>query len=295
MSNQIDVSIIIINYNTEKLVLDCLDSIYEKTKDISFEVIVVDNNSPEEILYLKNDNRIKYIQSDINLGFGKANNLGVKESNGKYIFCLNPDTLLINNAIKELYDFIEKHSECGICGSNLYHEDATPGHSYELLEPGIYQEFVNSRNFTFKIFNENFNKTNHPKEVSHVVGASIMISKKLFNEIGGFNKDFFMYLEETYLCYEVKKKGYKIFNVPTSKIIHLEGKSFKLRRKFEDTFAVGRKTYLIKRYGKTYFCISNFFYAINAIINALYFHIKNKKGERDIWRYRFYKYIKLLY
>lgn len=288
-----DVSIIIVNYNTEKLILDCLDSIYEKTEGLEFEVIVVDNDSPNKPDILKNDNRIKYIQSDTNLGFGKANNLGVKESNGKYIFCLNPDTLLINNAIKELFDFIEKHSECGICGSNLYHEDRTPGHSYEVLDPGIYQEFINSRTCTFQKFNENFNKTNHHKEVSHVVGASLMISKKLFDEIGGFDKDFFMYLEETYLCYEVKKKGYKIFNVPNAEIIHLEGQSFTLRTKFEDMFFEGRKTYLIKVYGKPYYYLSNLIYAINCILNIIYLIFKGKKNEVNINLYRFKKTIQI--
>lgn len=290
-----DVSIIIVNYNTETLILNCLDSIYEKTKGLTFEVFVIDNNSPNKPDILKNDKRIIFIQSDENLGFGKANNLGAKDAKGKYLFCLNPDTILINNAIKELYDFINTHSECGVCGSNLFHKDMTPGHSYDTLEPGIWQEFIQSRSFTYKKFNEDFNRTNYPKEVPHVVGASLMISKKLFDEIGGFNKDFFMYLEETYLCYEVRKRGYKIYNIPTSKIIHLEGQSFTLKKKYEDIFAIGRKTYLIKRYGKLYFFISNLFYSFNCIINVIYFCIKNKKEEKDIWTYRFFKYIRLYY
>lgn len=290
-----DVSIIIVNYNTEKLILDCIQSIHEKTEGISFEIIVVDNASPNEPSILKKDSRIKYIQSETNLGFGRANNLGAKYAKGDYLHFLNPDTILINNAIKELYDFIKVHSQCGICGSNLYHGDITPGHSYEMLEPSIYQEFVNSRTFTFMKFNENFNKTNIPKEVSHVVGASLMISKKLFNEIGGFNKDFFMYLEETYLCYEVKKKGYNIYNIPSSKIIHLEGKSIKLRKHHEDLYANGRKTYMIKRYGIIYFIISNFFYSLNSFINAIYFFMTGKKEEGKLWTYKFLKSIKLYY
>lgn len=290
-----DVSIIIVNYNTEALILNCLDSIYKKTKGLRFEVLVVDNNSPNQPNILKNDKRIMFIQSEENLGFGRANNLGAKNAKGEYLFCLNPDTILINNAIKELYDFMCTHTECGICGSNLFHEDMTPGHSYDILDPGIWQEFVKSRNFTCKKFNEDFNKTNRPKEVPHVVGASLMISKKLFDKIGGFNKDFFMYLEETYLCYEVRKRGYKIYNIPTSKIIHLEGKSFKFRKNHEDIFAAGRKTYLIKRYGKLYFFISNLFYSFNCIINVIYFYIKNKKEEKNIWTYRLLKYIKLYY
>ena len=290
-----DVSIIIVNYNTEKLILDCLDSIYEKTEGLEFEVIVVDNDSPNKPDILKNDKRIRYIQSETNFGFGKANNLGAEYAKGEYLFCLNPDTLLINNAIKELYDFIKSHPECGICGSNLYHEDMTPGHSYEILEPGIFYEFVNSRSFTSKRFNEDFNTSETPKKVLHVVGASLMIKKELFDNIGGFDKDFFMFLEETYLCHEVKNRGYDIYNIPSSKIIHLEGKSIKLRKYHEDLCADGRKKYIIKRYGVTYFVISNIIYSLNSLINIIYFLIKGKSEERKIWTYRFLKLIKLYY
>lgn len=293
--NKIDVSIIIINYNTEKLILDCLDSIYEKTEGLNFEVIVVDNDSPNKPEILISDNRIKYIQSEKNLGFGKANNLGAKHAEGNYIFCLNPDTILINNAIKELYDFMGNNPDAGICGSNLFHSDMTSGHSYEILKPSIYQEFINSRNCTFKRYNENFNATDNPKNVSHVVGAALMIKKELFDKIGGFDKDFFMYLEETYLCYQVKKIGYKIFNVPTSKIIHLEGKSFTLRKKYEDMFYDGRKKYFIKVYGTFYFCIANILGSINMFINVVFFTITGKREERKKWLYKLSKLIKVYY
>lgn len=286
-----DVSIIIVNYNTEALILNCLDSIYKKTKGLTFEVLVVDNNSPNKPEILMNDKRIIFIQSKENLGFGRANNLAAENAKGKYLFCLNPDTILINNAIKELYDFMETHPKCGICGANLYQKDMSPGHSYEMLTPGIYQETINSRNCLSKKYNENFNKTNLPKKVSHVVGAALMISKKLFNEIGGFNKDFFMYLEETYLCYQTKQKGYEIYNVPSARIIHLEGQSFTLRTNFEDMFFNGRKTYLIKVYGKSYYYLSNFIYSINRILNIIYLLFKGKKNEMKINVYKLKKTI----
>lgn len=290
-----DVSVIIVNYNTEELILNCLDSIYEKTEGLDFEIIVVDNDSPNKPGILKDDKRIRYIQSETNLGFGKANNLGAEYAEGKYLFCLNPDTLLINNAIKELYDFMELHPECGICGSNLYHEDMTPANSYEILEPGIFYEIINARARTSKRFNERFNTSGMPKKVLHVVGASLMIRKELFDNIGGFDKDFFMFLEETYLCYEVRKRGYDIYNIPSSKIIHLEGKSLKLRKHYEDLCADGRKTYMIKRYGVMYFMMSNFLYSMTSLINMIYFLIKGRSEERKLWTYKFLKYIRIYY
>ena len=170
-----DVSIIVVNYNTEKLILNCLDSIYEKTEGLDFEIIVVDNNSPNKPQVLKVDSRIEYIQSETNLGFGKANNLGAQYAKGKYLFCLNPDTILINNAVKELYKFMIEHKDIGICGANLYQANMSAGHSYEMLSPGIRQEIINSRHCSSKRYNEDFNITNSPKEVAHVVGAALMI------------------------------------------------------------------------------------------------------------------------
>ena len=101
-----DVSIIIVNYNTKDLLVNCLNSIYEKTKDVLFEIIIVDNASidgSEEMI--KNDfKEVVFIQSGDNIGFGRANNLGIKEAKGDCIFLLNSDTILLNNAIKELTD-----------------------------------------------------------------------------------------------------------------------------------------------------------------------------------------------
>lgn len=279
-----DVSIIIVNYNTEKLISKCIKSIYEKTQGISFEIIVVDNASPIPPNTLKKSNKIIFIQSKINLGFGKANNLGVQHATGDYIFCLNPDTILINNAIKELFDFMQKNSYVGICGSNLYQQDLTPGHSYEMLEPSIIQETLSLRGSTSKRFNEDFNSSATPKKVSHVVGAALMIPRKLFNEVGGFDKDIFMYMEETLLCHLVKKKGYVIYNVPQSKIIHLEGKSFQIKRHNLETYLSGRKIYFTKRYHSIYYILCHTIYITNIGLNIIYSLITKNKQQLTKWK-----------
>lgn len=290
-----DVSIIIVNYNTEKLILDCLDSIYEKTEGLDFEIIVVDNDSPNKPEILKSDNRIKYIQSEKNLGFGKANNLGAEYATGEYLFCLNPDTLLVNNAIKELYDFMETHHECGICGANLFHEDMTPTHSYEILKPGILQELINSRTITSKRFNEQFNTSSFPQLCSYVTGATLFIKKELFMRVGGYDQDFFMYYEDTYLCHIISKLGLKIYNVPKAMVIHLEGRSSVLRKHIEDMYFEGRKKYLIKTYGITYFCLANLVGSFNLFINVIYSTLNGKVEERKKWIYKWKKLIKIYY
>ena len=137
-----DVSIIIVNYNTEKLVIDCINSIINKTTNINYEIIVVDNNSdngsfnkiidtfPISSYINTNCLDIKFIRNEQNIGFGLANNEGFKQAKGEYLFCLNPDTIIVNNAIKILYDFMENNTECGACGGNLYDLNMKYVHSF---------------------------------------------------------------------------------------------------------------------------------------------------------------------
>ena len=109
-----DVSIIIVNYNTYDVTKNCIESIFQYTHNIDFEVILVDNNSKDESYSIfSKDNRIIYLYQETNWGFGKANNIGYKQAKGKYLFLLNSDTLFKSNAVKEFYDFMES------CSSNI--------------------------------------------------------------------------------------------------------------------------------------------------------------------------------
>ena len=122
-----DVSIIIINYNTLDMTRACIDSIFEKTSSLDFEVILVDNNSKDNSKdFFEKDKRIIYVYNNDNLGFGVANNVGLKFAKGRNILFLNSDTLLVNNAIKILSDYLDGNSDVGACGGNLYNKDMTP-------------------------------------------------------------------------------------------------------------------------------------------------------------------------
>lgn len=266
-----DVSIIIVNYHSADLVVECINSIYQKTENIIYEIIVVDNASEDdsvEKLSLIYGSKIKLIVSEENLGFGKANNLGARYANGKYLFMLNPDTILVNNAIKILYDYLEKNPKIGIAGGNLYMPEMTASPSYCLQFDTVEEEKKNAswiylikKKFQDKLalqgkvrpFETTFNYSNEVKEVAYIFGADIMISKCLFDSIKGFDPDFFMYAEEEELSWRVTKKGYQIVNVPQAKIIHLEGATSKKRNDFsEKQFKMrmhGTLTYYKKCYG----------------------------------------------
>lgn len=230
-----DVSIILVNYKTSDLVFSVIESIENKSKGFTYEIIVVDNsndiNEFNKLLPLEKKS-IKLIDAKENLGFWKANNLGASVAQGKYLHFLNTDTLLINNAIYELKAFLDQNANAGIAGSNLYTTDNKPNHSFDFNEKNLRNEIKDASllsSFKRRILRKrsDFNYSDSPiKLAGCVVGASLMISSEDFSSLGGFDKDIFMYAEESLLCYRLIHELHKdIFNVPTSKIIHFEGGS----------------------------------------------------------------------
>lgn len=234
MENEInfDVSIIFVNYKTSSLVFDVIKSIKEKSSGFSYEIIVVDNSMSKEeynSLLKLSSNEIRIIDAKDNLGFGKANNLGAKNAKGRYLYFLNTDTLLINNAIYELKKYLDNNSNVGVVGSNLYTKKLKPNCSFNPYEKNVDSDKKGTSLLTLSkkyIFNRriDFNYTDKPKKIEgYVIGASLMIRKDIFDELEGFDKDIFMYAEESLLCYRVIHECRReIYNVPSSKIIHFE-------------------------------------------------------------------------
>jgi hypothetical protein len=230
----LEVSIIIVSYNTKQYILNSLKTIYKYTADIDIEIIIVDNlssdNSEEIITNTFKD--IIWINNNLNNGFGTACNIGARVANGKYLFFLNPDTLLVNNAIKILYDFLEAHTNIAACGGNLLYNDLSHHISYGNF-PSIKQVFFEQflKHF-FKSYYESIAltgivKEKNPFEVDYISGANIMITKKIFDSIEGFDEDFFLFYEETEMCFRLKQQNYINIVVPEAKIIHLHKKTDK--------------------------------------------------------------------
>lgn len=147
-----DISVIIVNYNTKQLLSECLNSIKDKTFGVDYEVIVVDNESKDgsQEMLIKDFPWARLIESGENLGFGKANNLGMSLAKGKYFLLLNSDTLLVNNAIKEFYDYAEANPGFGALGSVLLGQDNRPCHSYgKFITPGSELKAALSKYFRF--------------------------------------------------------------------------------------------------------------------------------------------------
>lgn len=286
-----DVSIIIVNYKTTHLIKDCIKSILSKTIDISYEIIVVDNNSNDDFQQILTENfgnKVICLPLNENLGFGKANNAAIPLTKGRNILFLNPDTILINNAIKILSDFLDQNPDCGVCGANIYNINKQPAYSHSLLFPSIFYELdmVIKNNLSRMVYGKNiyFNFTQTPIDVKHITGADMMVKRSVLSQISGFSPDFFMYFEDTELNYRIYNLGYRIMNVPTAKIIHLEGKSFNFSERRERTYFTGRKIFFQKVHSTPYFKFANAFYKIY-ILSAITINWCFRKKE-NFHKYR---------
>lgn len=295
-----DVSIIIVNYKTAPLIVNCIQSIIRMTTDIEYEIIVVDNHSDDnvrEILYHEFKDQVRVLLLDENLGFGRANNIGFQTASGRNILCLNPDTLLLNNAVKILSDYLDKNERVGACGGNLYDEEMNPSLSFRRLLPGIRWELceITVHKLESLLYNGNwmFNHSAKPLKVAYITGADLMIKRSVLNKTAGFASDFFMYYEETDLCLRITGEGFSIMSVPNAKIQHLEGKCFKAsgEKKINEIGLFlseqGRYIYYhrnittVKRFisNSIYFCSLLLLYAISTVTRkysskAFYYRIK---------------------
>ena len=288
-----EVSIIIINYNTVSLLCDAIDSILEKTINLSYEIIVVDNNSSdnsENIIPEKYGDKVTYLKLPENIGFGKANNEGIKIAKGEKLFLLNPDTILRNNAVKILSDYMNGHPDVGVCGGNLFDAESNPAYSCMPVFFSVLLEInILFHELPFKLILGKhywFNKTGKPQKVAHITGADMMVRKDIAKKTGGFDPDFFMYGEETEWIYRIKKMGYHVVSVPQAEIFHLEGKSFKNESARAKMILSGRNLFYQKHHGLFYRFIVNTIYRITAISRILFLSFTKDKEKRQLWMYR---------
>ena len=232
-----DLSIIIPSYNTKQVTLDCLYSIYKFTKELNYEIIVVDNGSKDgsvEALkkYSQEYTNFKIIDAQENLGFGKANNLGVKNAKGKYLLFLNSDTIIFDNALKVSLDNAKELKDLGVYSCRLLNKDKSiqpsGGHFPNLLNLFAWQLFIDDLPLVGSLI-----PSIHPQKSSYnshqnldwVTGAFMIIPKEAFEEVGGFDEKIFMYTEEIELVYRLHKRGYRCFLQNSPAIIHLGGAS----------------------------------------------------------------------
>ncbi|MDE6378962.1 MAG: glycosyltransferase family 2 protein [Muribaculaceae bacterium] len=230
----IDVSIIIVNYNTAGMLRDCLESIKQQTSDVDYEVIVVDNDSSDDSVKMlrKDFPEVILIESGANIGFGRANNLGMAHAKGEYLFLLNSDTILTNNAVREFFlkaEFLRENGrKIGVLGCILRNRDMSTCHSYgRFITPRSELQEVTAKYLRF--LKDQTNLRPEPvkgeKNVDYVTGADMFLPRQVFESTGGFDPDFFMYCEEVDWQKRMEEAGLERLVVEGPEIIHLEGGS----------------------------------------------------------------------
>ncbi len=225
-----DIAFIIINFNTSHFTLDCVHSIIAKTPEhISYQIIIVDNNSRveeyEKLIYLREMPQVILFRSRVNGGFSLGNMMGVQFANARYYYFLNNDTILLNEVPQILMEFMDNHPDVGICSGQMYDKDGQhylnfnyfPGLGLKLFGVGfmrIFGEYPHRR----KIYDK-------PLKVDLVNGSSMFVRAEVFDKIGGFDTNLFLYCEEEDIARRFKAQGYSCWLVPAARYQHFISQS----------------------------------------------------------------------
>jgi GT2 family glycosyltransferase len=227
-----DVAVIIINYNSSRFTLDCVESIISQTSpNCRYEIIIVDNASRhEELIELKtleSHPHLKVIYSDVNLGFGAGNMLGAEGAGARYLFFLNNDCVLLNDCLTILKNFCDNDSSVGLCGAQLYSEKRErirsfgylPTPALKFLGPAVLRLFAPHR------YPKRDKEYTDPVKVELVSGSGLFFNTNAFREIGGFDPNLFFYCEEEDLGQRLRNIGLNVYFVPEARYIHFIGGS----------------------------------------------------------------------
>lgn len=227
-----NLSIIIVNYNTRDLLQDCLKSIYTLyPKPYTLEVIVVDNGSTDGSLQSINSLKwpnLRVIANKKNEGFAKAVNQGIRQSSGKNILFLNSDIVVKKDALVKLLAFVENHPQAGLVGGRLLNPNGSPQGSCFFLPTlwRVVKEFWFG-NKGFSVVKKYVPEGRGPSEVEAVTGAVFLIPRKILAKVGLLDEHYFMYFEDLDYCRRVGQSGFKIYYLPTAEFIHAHGSSGK--------------------------------------------------------------------
>lgn len=229
-----ELSIIIVNYNSKDFLRQCIDSISVSTNGIKFEIIVIDSASFDGCGEMLRQfyPEVRFIQSNCNVGFARSNNIGTDIARGSVLLFLNPDTEMQEHAIARLYRKFQTLSDVGVAGCQLLNSDGSLQTSCVQPLPTVLNQALNAEVFQrwfpmVGLWNNatTFQDVTDPVEVEALSGACLMIHREVFDQVGGFCEDYFMYGEDIDLCYKTRLAGFRNYYVPEAVITHYGGGS----------------------------------------------------------------------
>lgn len=255
-----DLSIIIVNYNTKNLLKQTINSIKNIEIHYAYEIIVVDNSSSDGSpdMVRKCFPEVNLIQNDKNYGFAKANNKGIASAKGRYILLLNSDTFVTEGCIEKCIGYMDAHSDIGVLGCKVVLPDGSLDHAckrgfptpWASLSYGLKLDKLFPKSKKFGQYDLIYLDENEINEVDSVMGAFMIVRREAIDQAGLLDEDFFMYGEDIDWCYRIKNAGWKIVYYPKAEIKHYKGSSSRKKR-FKTLFEFHRAMYLF--YNKHYF------------------------------------------
>lgn len=256
-----DLSFIIVSFNTKELLANCLESVYRTAGDLEGEIIVVDNASSDGSQEMIKDRfpGVKLLANDTNRGFAAANNQAFRIMQGRYALLLNSDAALTPGAARELFDFMEGHPRAAIAGAQLLNANGTKQNSIAPF-PGL-PTLLGNETLLELLFPRRFpgkrREYREPIPVASVIGAAMIVRREALAEAGLFDERYFFFFEETDLARFLSQAGWSIYHVPRARIYHFQGKSVGHSLSSRILFYRSRYRYFRKWYGKapfTFFC-----------------------------------------
>jgi GT2 family glycosyltransferase len=256
----VKLSIVILCWNDIKVIGDCLRSIFEKTSDLEFEVIVSDNGSTDGSIEFVHRNypRARVLENGQNLGFAKGNNIGIAQSSGQYVLILNPDTIIHDNALEKLVAFADRHTEAGAFGCRVLNRDGSyqgPARPF----PSIFRDWIAAlylRPLAYlsdRFISDTYTgwKGDSERVIEWQSGCAVMFRSEVLKNLNGFDGQFFYHFEEVDLCRRVWNAGYSICYTPEAVITHLGGHSVnRFPVRFELEKYRNRYRYYYKHFGR---------------------------------------------
>jgi GT2 family glycosyltransferase len=272
-TDRIDISVVIVNWNTKDLLRNCLNSLSKTVHDLIFEVIVVDNASSDgSVAALEREfSSVIRIVNKENKGFGAANNQAFAIMKGKYALLLNTDTVLMPEAVKKLWSFCEANDKAAIVCGQLLNSDGSKQNSIASF-PGLLTLAANTSLLEY-LFPGRYPSKRYkhisPIEVDSAIGACMMIRKKALDETGAFDERYFFFFEETDLAYTMRLQGWKIYQVPDALVYHLQGQSIGHNISSRIEFYRSRYQFLRKWHGPLYCYLANGIIILRLLVNGI--------------------------